>query len=407
MTGSRRAEELRGPPYTRLWASARRAMERTGGLRTGTVTLAAASPDERRALHALLGRPSTRVSLEDLDAALRAGAGCGLDEWLEVVGGPLRDRPSERASRAVSRAATEATALDHPLAGEPWFEPWLAGLRTDGTFAKVARQGTHEPLVDALQLLSVVLWGELDRVPLAAVAASVTGDTKRLTSTTVRTMVERALALVADVERPHDSRARRLLWRRFGVIIDDVSSDVLVLNLQPRGDGHVDRWLRSAAEVGEPFRVTLRQLESASRRVDAPVVWVCENPAVVMDVAGRLGPASGPLLCTDGVPSDAFWALAAALDKATELRVHADFDAAGCTIAGAVIAQLGARPWRFDAPSYRDALSRFGATMNLPMSKGQVPSTPWDPELAIAVADDGRAIYEELLIDTLVADLAR
>jgi Protein of unknown function C-terminus (DUF2399) len=98
------------------------------------------------------------------------------------------------------------------------------------------------------------------------------------------------------------------LWRRFGVVVDDVSSDVLVLNVRPAGSG----WVRSARHLvavgSRGRRAVSRDIASTgigSTRTSGGSGSVFENPAVVMEAAERLGANSSPLVCTDGVPTDA------------------------------------------------------------------------------------------------------
>jgi uncharacterized protein (TIGR02679 family) len=342
-----------------------------------------------------------------LDDAVHGATGMHLQAWLEQSEGPLRDRPGERTARVERRSGLIAELRAHPIAAEPWFERWLDGITADGLLALAQRRGVLAAAVDIVQ--SAVHGGSDGRHrSLASVAAAATGDTKQLASTTVRSLVERALALAAGVPRPTASLDRRLLWRGFGVTLDDVSSDVLVLNVRARGDDRLARWLGDAADAGEPFRVTLRQLMASPLAIDAPVLWVCENPAVVMDVAAQLGELGGPLVCTEGVPTDACWTLLDRLNAPADVRVRADFDAAGLAIVGAVLARVaGSKPWRFDAPTYRRALAELGTRMRLPRSRGHVPASPWDPELAEAITADGRAVFEELLTDELVDDLRR
>lgn len=439
---------LLSDPYGRLWAAARRALEGNGLQLIGSIVLTNPSDEEKRALHALLGRGSTRVELGVLDRAVNDAVGMGLVAWLVDTSGVLRDRAGERAERASRRFAIESLAIDHELAERSWFDEWMKVARRDGAIAAAVRFEERQYLQAALDVLEVVLTGGHDRVPLATVVAGATGDTKRLNSATVRALVEHGLALEAEIDRPTRSAERRLLWARYGVVVDDVSSDVLVLNVRPVGDSALARWLCEAADLGEPFRITLRQLERAEltfdaasfgesfaavprRRVDVKgvasdsilhiaraaartgalgsmmPVSVCENPAIVMDAAIRLGRASLPLLCTEGVPSDAFWKLAKAVaDGGSPMRVHADFDASGCTIAASVIERLGANPWRFDSRSYEAALIALGDRVSLPRSKGTPPKTPWDPKLGRAITRDTRAVFEELLVDDLLADLA-
>ena len=408
---------LLSDPYGRLWMAARRALEGNGLQISGSIVLANPSDEEKRALHALLGKGSTRVELAVLDRAVNDAVGMGLVAWLVENSGVLRDRAGERAQRASRRFAIESLAIDHELAKRSWFGEWMTVARRDGAIAAAVRFEERQYLQAALDVLEVVLSGGHDRVPLATVVAAATGDTKRLNSATVRALVEHGLALEAEIARPTRSADRRLLWALYGIVVDDVSSDVLVLNVRPVGDSALARWLCEAADLGEPFRITLRQLERAGLTFTAEAfgeyrtgsrvpVSVCENPAIVMDAAIRLGRESLPLLCTEGVPSDAFWNIANAIaESGSPMRVHADFDASGCTIAGSVIERLGATPWMFDSRNYEAALMALGDRVSLPRSKGTPPKTPWDPKLGRAITRDTRAVFEELLVGELLADL--
>lgn len=368
---------------------------------TATFTIGPLTEAQQAAVRGLLGRVPRRLALSTLDQALVRAAGIGLVAWLEQLDGPLRDRPAERLARADRRANTLDEVRRHELAGEPWFDEWLEGVRSDGVLTKGDRLAIVTP---ALAIVAATLRGEGRDRTLASLAAAVTGDTKRLASTTVQSLVERALALDAGVPRPVTSRQRRTLWASFGVRLDDVSSDVLVLNLRASGSGHLAGWLNEAAEAGEPFRVMLRQLSAVELTIESPVIWVCENPAVIAEIATRAGADGGPMICTEGVPSDAFWTLLDRIGTA-EVRARADFDASGLTIAGAVLARTGGVPWRFDAATYRRALDDLGERVALPRSRGPLPDSPWDAELSRALAADGRAVYEELLIDQLLEDV--
>ncbi len=402
--------ELAGPGYALLWSALRKHVERNGLEVTGSATISSFGPVERRAVQALLGVASSRVDVAAVDRAIHNAVGCGLIEWLERLGPPLRNRLRERTEKALRRSSAEAMAAGHRIAERPWFDEWLNAVNRDGAMAAAARLEERRYLEAALNVLCAVLDATHDNVPFATVIAGATGDTKRMSSATVRALVEQALALETGTERPTNSRQRRILWGRFGVVVDDVSSDVLVLNLRPTGDTLLERWLRDAADAGEPFRVTLRQLNAMSLTWESglrPIVSVCENPAVVMEAANRLGALSAPLVCTEGVPSDAVWSVVEGIAQSgSAIRVHADFDAAGCSIAGAVILRCDAVPWRFDAESYQTGLETWGVHLALPLSKGIVPETRWDPRLGELLRSDGRAVYEELVVDDLIADLA-
>jgi hypothetical protein len=198
---------------------------------------------------------------------------------------------------------------------------------------------------------------------------------------------------------------RRDLWDSCGVIVDDLASRVLVLNLAAVGDG-LGEWLTDARARGVPFYVTLQQL-IAMPVVPAvaaeSTVHVCENPAVLRRAAADLGPRSRPLICTEGQPSTAFHRLASAVTANDgRLRYHGDFDWPGIAIANSVIRRHHATPWRLSAADYREAVREDADHVKL---SGPPQPTPWDPALADAMAATARAVYEESVANPLIADL--
>ena len=77
-----------------------------------------------------------------------------------------------------------------------------------------------------------------------------------------------------------------------------------------------------------------------------------------------------------------------------------DFDWAGVRLTAAALTRYpGAVPWRMTAADYIDA-----APNGLPLV-GRPVVTPWDPELAAAMRQNGRAVMEERLLDELLDDL--
>jgi uncharacterized protein (TIGR02679 family) len=175
-----------------------------------------------------------------------------------------------------------------------------------------------------------------------------------------------------------------------------------VLGLPAGGDG-LGEWLTAAAARGAPFYATLHQLVAMPVEVWAPVVYVCENPGVLRAACGALGPSSLPLICTEGRPSTAFHRLACAVVAGGgELRYHGDFDWPGVAIAGSVMSRHGAVPWRMSASDYLAGVRADGQHVKL---SGAAAPTPWDDQLARAMADLGRAVYEESVADALLTDL--
>ena len=428
--GAAGVERYRGPEYRRLLAAARRSLERTGGVLAGRISVADPDDAERKAIigitgvHQSAGTKRLTVSLEALDAAVSRGTGYGLVSLLTELGGPLRNRPGAAASLAASRAELVALAEASPLyLACEWYRQWLGELRQDGTLTRLATQGDAGILGRAVRVLEFLDArpagggpadagpagvGPVDVEPagagpiaLPALAAQITGDTKALNhGTGLSTLVLRALAVRAGVARPGSAAERRDLWDRAGVLVDDLASRVLVLNLPAEGEG-LGEWLTGAARHGTPFQVTLHQLTVHPIRVSCPRVFVCENPAVLRRACAELGAACPPLVCTEGQPSTAFHRLMGlAVGAGAELWYHGDFDWPGVAIAADVIARYGGRAWRMGASDYRSAASE-GVRLT-----GEPVNAPWDPELLEAMRVTGHAVYEETLGDQLLADLA-
>jgi uncharacterized protein (TIGR02679 family) len=411
---ARAAARYAGPEYRRLLDAARRSLERTGGDLTRTITVKTPDDRERRAIIGITGqyRPEgisvLAVRLADLDRAVHEATGQGLIRLLECLGAPLKDRPAERQRLADGREAAIRSAEDSFLTARGWFQAWLAELAADGTLTRMVNTGEGVQMRQAIRVLE---WVErrngLKAAPtqLAELAATITGDTKSLNhGTALATLVLRALAFRLGAERPKTTEERRDLWDRSGVIVDDLASRVLVLNLPADGDG-LGEWLTSAKAHGTPFYVTLHQLVTMPITVHPrQLVRACENPAVLRRAAGQLGAGASPLICTEGQPSTAFHRLAATITRAGgKLAYHGDFDWPGIAIANGVITRHRAQPWRLTAADYEAAIKRNAGSVSL---AGTPQPTPWAPSLATAMTAHGRAVYEESVADSLLADLA-
>jgi uncharacterized protein (TIGR02679 family) len=401
----------RAPEYRRLLAAARRSLERTGGDLTGTVSVPGPSDAERRAIIGLTGQyrdarsAHVSVRLSDLGRAVREATGRGLPELLTEIGGPLRNRPAERSALAAARDAAAAAAQASALHGAcDWYRDWLAEIAADGTLTRLIGQGEQARLGQAVRVLEHLAGRAGAPVLLPALAADVTGDTKALNHGTVlSTLVLRALAIKTGLGRPSGAEERRGLWEAADVVVDDLASRVLVLNLPAEGAGLAE-WLAGAARLGVPFYVTLHQLMTLPPRIPGALVRVCENPAVLRRAAADLGARSAPLMCTEGRPSTAFHQLAAAVTGGGgELRYHGDFDWPGLAIANSVMRRHRAGPWRMGAADYLAGVRADDEHVRL---TGTPQPTPWDPELGQVMAATGRVLYEESVADALITDLS-
>jgi uncharacterized protein (TIGR02679 family) len=403
-----------GPEYRRLFDAARRSLEQTGGDLSRMVTVKTPDDIERRAIIGITGqyRPEgvgvLAVSLADVDLAIREATGHGLIGFLERIGPPLKDRPAERQRLADGREAAIRSAEKSFLSTRGWYQAWLAELAADGSLTRLVGSDDIGQLRQAARVLEWVEQRiELKAAPaqLAELSATITGDTRALGhGTPLGMLVLRALAFRLGAERPKTTEERRDLWDRNGIIVDDLASRVLVLNLAA-GGSPLGEWLTSAKAHGTPFYVTLHQLVTLPPDVTpGQLVHACENPAVLRRAAAELGAAAPPLVCTEGQPSTAFHRLAKAITTAKgELSYHGDFDWPGIAIATGIMARHGARPWRLSAADYEAAVKQGAGSVAL---AGTRQPTPWDAALGETMAAHGQAVYEESVAGRLIGDLS-
>jgi uncharacterized protein (TIGR02679 family) len=404
---------LGGEPVAWLVRRARDRLE-TGRPLTGTVTLPAATPEQRRAAERLTGRAarsgaSLSVSLTEVDRILRdsGAAPGGLAEAVTLLTGPLRDRNRDRAAAAASWAAAFA-ALDTAIDGRGELVRWREWLDSTG----VVRRLAPEPEAARLLLAQVArVLGRLPSpgVPIGRLAAECCGDAHALddgrpVGTLVLSAARALVGLPFAAEPSADSR--RATWAAVGVHLDELSSFVLCLGLPGDTRTPLGRTLAVSREAGQPTVLTLRQLGCHHEALHAARVRICENPVVVAAAADELGAWCQPLVCVGGQPSAAGWRLLELLAAGdAEFGYHGDFDWGGVRIAGAVLQRVAWQPWRYDHLAYEAAVS--AATPLAPLGLAdERTATPWDPALAEAMRRRNLRVEEELTLDALLEDLS-
>lgn len=405
-------ERYRGPEFRRLLAAARRSLERNRGEIDGSIGLTNPTTAERNAVIGITGTyrsPDIRritIPLAALEESIRNVAGMSLRDVLERIGPELRFRADERTTLEQARQRILAEGETSPLHTEhPWYRQWLAGLASDGTITGLINKEDTHLLSQAVRVLEFLNSRPSGSPPvmLPSLADATTGDTKALNPGrgSLPTLVLRALAMASGLPLESGAEARRELWDAFDVIVDDLASRVLVLNLPATGQG-LGQWLSDAARYGTPFHITLHQLITLPITVNLPTVYVCENPAVLRRAAGELGASSPPLICAEGRPSTAFHRLARLIvDNGGLLRYHGDFDWPGIAMTNALRTRYGAEPWRMSSADYLNGVrADFG---HVPLD-GRPQDTLWDPKLAETMAREKLAVYEEAVADSLLKD---
>ena len=405
------------PGLAWLVARLRERLERGEPL-TGRVSLRQPTPEQRAALQRLFGRPcrgaSLTVDLVELEQLLQRADLClDLRDAVETLHGPIDDRRAARG-RVRERWAEGFSTAALRVEGRPALERWLCDLRDTGLLSRLTKNDPQVGSETLLHAVDLALRLPLDGIMLAEFAADATGDAHALDAGgALSTLVLRAAALVGGAARWDDAAERREVWASAGVLCDDLSSGALTLGLWAVGDTLTDHALRLHTDAGEPYRLSLRQLQRDSARFEARPqnvssrgepngafnVFVCENPSVVSAAATRRKASCAALVCTEGQPSTAVRTLLNQLTAAgARLHYHGDFDWAGLRIANLIMARHGALPWHFGTDDYR--LAPRGAVLD-----GAPVDASWDPNLAAAMSERGIAVQEELVLNALLADL--
>ncbi|MET7712981.1 TIGR02679 family protein [Streptomyces sp. NPDC005407] len=373
---------------------------------TGPLTLSHPDESQRRAAESLLGRVpragrSLTVRLDTVDAILRRSGVSpdGLGVAVVALTGPvtLHAATRDKEERAWEEAYAPLGTLDAELAD------WAERIRRDGLVRRLARTPEAAgPLVDAAvrALRSLPVSPPMSRATFAA--RNLSGAHALDEGTPLAALVLSGLRSVTGFPDGAGAEWRREAWASAGLLRDDVSSTVLSLNL--RGSPSLD-WM---ADTGEPAVLTLRSL---TRHTPVPAVTttgtvhVCENPAVMSAAADTFGRACPPMVCLQGQPSAAALTLLRGLSaQGAGLLYHGDFDWGGVRIATALRRSVPWRPWRYTAAHYWAAAARVAEAPDL---TGAPAATPWDPALAVALAERGVRVEEEVVLDDLLSDLER
>ncbi|GAB7188204.1 hypothetical protein ATKI12_8035 [Kitasatospora sp. Ki12] len=401
---------LGSPELTWLLDRTRRRMEEGRPL-DGTVTLTGAADAERAAVARLLGRAprpgrSLSVSLAAVDQVLRASGASpdGLAAAVVALTGPVVPR-QQTADRLALAWDSAFAALASVVAARSELADWYSSLHATGLVRRLAA-GPEEAtsLLDGLARLLPYLPASPPR-SLSTFAAEHLGSAHALDHGPLATLTLDAIRALTGTTYGDGAQARRDAWAAAGILLDEISSQVLALNLPGDPDTATGQALNALGAVGQPMVLTLRQLlRDAPRPPRGGEVYVCENPTVVLAAADRLGPDGAPLVCLQGQPSTAALRLLKLYaDAGWNLHYHGDFDWGGIRIATRLLAHLPWTPWRYATADYRAAIAANPATAVL---TGTPTEAPWDPDLSSALLASGRRIEEELVLDDLIADLA-
>ncbi len=402
---------LGGDDLQRVVARLQRRMAQGKAL-TGKLQLSKAGADERSAIARLMGRVPTNgssltIDLDRLKNVLVHARACdSLEDAVIALVGPV---PNQRSLADANLRAWEQLWQTARLSLQNNVQAlaWIEDLRTSGLLKRITG-GDHQAAQSLLdQAVSLVEQVPFAIIRLTELAATTTGNSHSLDKGfPLSALVIRYSRQLAKSAEWRTAAGRRDAWELLGVLCDEVSGPVLVLNLRADSESLTGQALNLHADVGEPYRISVRQLRrhppTFHKRTTGPIVFVCENPTVVDVAANRLGHTCRPLVCLDGQPKTAGRMLLDALTKAgCELRYHGDFDWDGIRIGNTMAQVHGATSWQFGASDYADAPKRQSSLVGPPVT----PS--WDPHLGELMARGSKCVHEEILLDSLLKDLQR
>lgn len=377
----------------------------------GRISLTNPSPATREAITALLGVPpkptgAIHVNLELLDKVIRqSGAGDGLADAIAQL---LDRQPQHPAieGRKQKLAWREAYRDVEPSPSwSPAVDEFLRRICRNGALRRASRNSLENAKLMLRQLSHCLVALPLNEpTPLPVFAAQCLGDAHALDA-------DRPLSslLLQAIHKTFEGPAsvkdnQRAIWSRVNIVLDELSSTVLVLNLACQGDSLLDRTLAAHAALGEPCRLTYRQLRlhELHLALSPATVFVCENPSILSAAASSLADRCQPLACIEGQPSHAAANLLGRLQRAgVALRYHGDFDRSGLQIAAQMIARFAATPWRMSSADYVAELDHASLAFD-----GEVPPTSWDPALQAAIRTHQKVVLEESCLGHLLADLS-
>jgi uncharacterized protein (TIGR02679 family) len=372
--------------------------------------------EERTALELVVGLPSKnsrslRLDVRAVDEALtQAGLASSLRHALELLDGPITNKAAELADRQRDWLEVISSARHERLI------EWLSATTKQGLLKRLARSDTSAARLLCRRVEAVLGRLPCMGVPRSQLAAELFGDAHaldqgRAVATVVISILRAKTAssvgkrepVEADGEMSTDEAeeefSARDLWADVGVLVNELARPALLLNVPFEEDGDY------RPQPGRPTFLSLRDLvrKPPAWRVQRRDVFICENPNVVAIVAGLLGAACAPLVCTDGMPAAAQRILLKQLRLAgATLRYHGDFDWPGVQIANEMVDVFGALPWRFGATDYEAAVNQADEPAPL---KGSPVSTPWESGLAESMKRTGLAAAEEAVVASLIEDL--
>ena len=425
----RSREFIQQAGFLRMWLDVMKKYASYGV--TGTVRLTRLTEEEQEALAGLFainmrGRSEIRFTLQELDKALtETRFKLTVVESLVLLYGDQVIRNHERSAlekEAWSRFCKWAGTSIYLNELKQWLDLLSQG-KAPGyrTFLECYEQfrvkGSSIAWIQAMKALHR-LPAPMERLPMFA--AQTTGDAHGLDRDQlagrifywgiVAQLSEPGLDLKLDPALENEivnlagSEEIRSQYAAQGILLDDMSSLVMLV-----GWGQFKQ---------HPVVLPLYTIERISQTLPRiSVLYIVENPSIfgaLIDEWSNRGQAVPfPMLCTSGQPSLAALRLMDYTGKDdTPIYYSGDFDVKGLEMASLLLKRYGKRfvPWFMDANTYDSTIEITGEATDLLvfsererllLSRMQLE---WDGDLIPRLLEKGRKIFQEHIVDKLLAD---
>lgn len=393
------------------------------GYADGWIQLHDASPEECRAAEGLLGRhfipPRLRYKMSDWEQALRASrfAVSDLTEfWLRMDGQPLIPRSQQKATRQTSIQDFFAAeqALPHQNAAQSWLHT-MVQEKISGYQILLPHIGEGDAAAQWLHWVCCALdrlYQNSEPEELALCSYAVSTDPHVLdVQNPAGKLLLHALAYWQGCPVPARSRERTALYRRCGLLLDDISCFTvqrgLTLTLANGQEHPASALLR---QQGRFCLLTLSQLEDLQAAASSTGrVYILENQMVFSTLCRRSGLVQ-PMICTSGQLKEASWRLLDLLAK-TDCQFYyaGDFDPEGLGIADHLWQEYGNRVhfWHMTAKDYWMALSQKRITADSRLLQLENIGCPALKPVAWLILQQKVAGYQEALVEQYSEDLKK
>ncbi len=366
-----------------------------------------------RELSRFFGRPvedGTSISWRAFEKAWEATrfAGVSLPAVLTaLMGGKLISRQKEREAeeRAVVSLLSRLLVTHSSGPAATWLRLLQEGWRRGGAHRLAHREDWRdEALLTAVARALASLPTRYERLPFFA--NRLTGDPHALDEgTRLARIFLQALSWLYPSVEGEGAEGRALLLYEVRLLREDIQNFVTTFGLVPQGE--TAPYWRAAAEAFAPFNAPLREIVRAEvfRPVEESPVYIVENSGVFSALLDALQEAGRrlPLLCLQGQPKYASWALLDRLEAGgASFRYAGDYDPEGLLMAQSVLKRYkSATAWRYEAELYRPAKP-------LPESQLKKLESVTHPALQgvkEVLQRGGAAFYQESLFELLKDDI--